>query len=156
MKRKYEIGFIVNPEATEEETKKITDSVLDIIKKTDGVVEKVDEWGRRRLAYPIDKHNEGIYIFINSEMVGSAFFDIERRLKLHEKVMRFIVLRLDDRLRKANRLNKKWKRMEKSRKSGDNREDSGSRPSRGGSSRGSSRSSGGSKPAPRAKDEGGN
>lgn len=124
MKRKYEIGVVINPEATEEEVKKIIDSVAAIIKKHDGSVENIDEWGRRKLAYPIQKHKEGIYVFINCEMLGAAFFEIERRLKLSEKAMRYVILRLDDKLKKANKLTKKWKRMEKmSRKIQESRED---------------------------------
>lgn len=111
--RKYEIGFIINPDATEDDVKKIIDSIVAIIKKADGSIENIDEWGRRKLAYPIEKHHEGIYVFINTDVVGSVFSDLERRLKLSEKVMRFIVLRLDDKLKKANRLTKKWKRLEK-------------------------------------------
>lgn len=127
MNRKYEIGFIVNPEASEEDVKKVVDSVVDIITTAGGTVEKIDEWGRRKFAYPIEKHNEGIYVFIHTEVVGSAFKDIERRLKLNEKVMRFVVLRLDERLKKANRLTKKWKRSEKlSRRNQDERSDSSS------------------------------
>ncbi len=113
MNRKYEIGFIINPEASEEDVKKITDVVVEIIKKSGGIVENVDEWGRRRLAFTIHKHNDGIYTFINAEFEGHVFFEIERRLKLTEKVMRFIILRLDDKLQKANRLTKKWKRVDR-------------------------------------------
>jgi len=113
MKRKYEIGFIINPESSEEEVKKVVDSVADVIKKAGGTIENIDEWGRRPMAYPVEKHIEGIYTFINTELPGSAFFDIERRLKLSEKVMRFLILRLDDKLKKANRLTKKWQKMER-------------------------------------------
>ena len=113
MKRKYEIGFIINPEATEEDVKKVVDNVSQIIKKDKGIVENVDEWGRKKLAYPIKKHSEGIYVFINTEGEGSTYAKVERRLKLSEQVLRFIILRLDDRLRKANRLLKKWHRQEK-------------------------------------------
>lgn len=113
MKRKYEIGFVINPEATEEEVKKIIDSIVVIVKKANGTIENIDEWGRRKLAYTVSKHNEGIYVFINADVVGSVFTEIERRLKLTERIMRFVVLRLDDRLRKANKLIKKWKRMER-------------------------------------------
>ncbi len=113
MKRKYEIGFVINPEASEEEVKKIIDSIVDIIKNAGGNIENVDEWGRRKLAYPVQKHNEGIYVFINANMKGSTFVTIERRLKLTERVMRFIVLRMDDKMKKANRLTRKWKRLSK-------------------------------------------
>ena len=125
MKRKYEIGLIINPEATEEEVRKIIDTIADIIKKAKGSIENIDEWGRRKLAFPIEKHKEGIYVFINTDVVGAAFLNIERRLKLSEKVMRFVILRLDDKLKKANKLTKKWKRMEKiSRKSQEIKEES--------------------------------
>lgn len=113
MKRNYEIAFIINPEATEEDVRKVIDSVVEIVQKAGGSIENVDEWGRRKLAYPIQKHNEGIYTFISTVVGGSVFLDIERRLKLSEKVMRFLVLRLDDKMKKANRLTKKWKRMER-------------------------------------------
>lgn len=113
MNRKYEIGFIINPESSEEEVKKVIDSIVDIIKKKKGTIENIDEWGRKQMAYAIEKHNEGIYTFINCELPGDAFFDIERRLKLSEKVMRFLILRLDDKLKKANRLTKKWQKLDK-------------------------------------------
>jgi small subunit ribosomal protein S6 len=113
MKRKYEIGFLLNPESSDEEVKKIMDSVIGIIEKAKGKVENIDEWGRRKLAYPIQKHNEGIYTFINTEVEGKAMAEVERRLKLSERVIRFIVLRLDDKLKKANRLTKKWRKSEK-------------------------------------------
>jgi small subunit ribosomal protein S6 len=113
MKRKYEIGFLLNPESSDEEVKKIMDSVIGIIEKAKGKVENIDEWGRRKLAYPIQKHNEGIYTFINTEVEGKTMAEIERRLKLSERVIRFIVLRLDDKLKKANRLTKKWRKSEK-------------------------------------------
>jgi small subunit ribosomal protein S6 len=125
MKRKYEIGLIINPEATEEEVRKIIDTIAGIIKKAKGSIENIDEWGRRKLAFPIEKHTEGIYVFINTDVVGAAFLNIERRLKLSEKVMRFVILRLDDKLKKANKLTKKWKRLEKiSRKSQEIKEES--------------------------------
>jgi len=113
MKRKYEIGFMLNPEISEEEVKKISDNFLEIIKKAKGKVENVDEWGRRPLAYPIQKHNEGIYTFVNTEAEGTLVAEIERRLNLNEKVMRFVILRLDDKLKKANKLTKKWQKNER-------------------------------------------
>jgi small subunit ribosomal protein S6 len=113
MNRHYEIGFVIDPEAAEEDVKKVIDSVVEIVKKANANIENVDEWGRRRLAYSIHGHHEGIYTFITVNMKGAVFFEIERRLKLNEKVMRFIINRLDDKMKKANRLTKKWKRMER-------------------------------------------
>ncbi len=113
MKSKYEIGYVLNPEVSDENVKKVSDSILEIIKKAEGEVENVDEWGRKPLAYPIQKHNEGIFTFINTDVDGSVISNIERRLKLSEEVMRFIVLRLDDKLKKANKLTKRWEKAER-------------------------------------------
>jgi len=113
MKRKYEIGFIINADTSEEDVKKIIDGIVQILKKAKDTVENVDEWGRHKLAFPIQKQTEGIYVFINTEGDGSSSIKVEKRLKLDEKVLRFIVLRLDDKLKKANRLTKKWKRLER-------------------------------------------
>ena len=113
MNREYEIGFIINPESSDEEVKKITDNIEDILKKGKATIENIDEWGRKKLAYPIEKHVEGIYFFYKTTAPGDIINSIERRLKLSEKVMRFIILRLDDKLKKTNRLEKKWKRIDK-------------------------------------------
>ena len=115
MHRSYEIGFVVNPEATEEEVKKINDLVVSLVEKDGGKVEKLDEWGRRPLAYAIDEHEEGIYTFVTAAMGGGNVLELEKRIKLNEKVMRYIIVRLDERLRKSNRLVKKWKRHDERR-----------------------------------------
>jgi small subunit ribosomal protein S6 len=113
MTRKYEIGYIFNPEASEEDVKKFSDSLIGVIEKAKGKVENVDEWGRKPLAYPIDKHSEGIYTFINTDVEGSAIAELERRLKLSEKVMRFVIVRMDERLKRANKLTKRWTKLDR-------------------------------------------
>lgn len=113
MNREYEIGLIINPEATEEEAEKIKSSITDILVKGKGTIGNIDDWGRKAFAYPIEKHNEGIYVFIKTLSPGEVIALVERRLKLNEKVMRFIIIRLDDKLKKTNKLEKKWKRIEK-------------------------------------------
>jgi small subunit ribosomal protein S6 len=115
-KRNYDIGFIINPELTEEEIKKVISSMTQMIEENGGVIEKLDEWGRKRLVYPIQKHKEGIYIFINAEFTGNVVEKIERKLKLNEKIIRFIVVRLDDKLKKSNKLVKKWEKADKRKK----------------------------------------
>lgn len=113
---KYEIGFIITPDANEEEVKKIVESVAGTIKKAKGAIANIDEWGRKKMAYPIQKHLEGYYVFIQAEVDGSVIADLERRLKQMEKVLRFITLRLDDKLKKANKLTKRWAKIEQFRK----------------------------------------
>ncbi len=113
MNREYEIGLIINPETAEEEAEKIKTSITDILEKGKGSIENIDDWGRKALAYPIQKHTEGIYVFIKTLSPGDVIAAVERRLKLNEKVMRFIVIRLDDKLKKTNKLEKKWRRIDK-------------------------------------------
>lgn len=113
MNRNYEIGFILNPELDEEEEKKVLNSVLDVIKKNKGKVEKTDEWGKKKLAYPIKKHQDGIYYFLLVHMDSELIKKVETRLRLTEKIMRYITVKLDDQDKKANRLKRQWKRRER-------------------------------------------
>jgi small subunit ribosomal protein S6 len=116
MTSRYEIGFIITPEVNEEEVKKIIESITGTITKAKGVVENLDEWGRKKLAFPIQKNLEGYYVFIQTEVDGSVIATLERRLKQMEKVLRFITLRLDDKLKKSNKLTKRWAKIDKLRK----------------------------------------
>ena len=72
MERKYELGYILNPETTEEDVKKFTESFLEIIKKYECTVEHVDDWGRKRFAYPIKHFDDGFYTFITLTSDGQA------------------------------------------------------------------------------------
>jgi small subunit ribosomal protein S6 len=113
---RYEIGFIVTPDAGEEEVKKVIEAVTSTITKAKGVVENLDEWGRKKLAFPIQKHLEGHYVFVVAEVDGAVVATLERRLKQMEKVLRFITLRLDDKLKKSNKLTKRWAKIDRIRK----------------------------------------
>jgi small subunit ribosomal protein S6 len=108
MTSRYEIGFIVTPEAGEDEVKKITEAITSTITKAKGAVENIDEWGRKKLAFPIQKNQ--------AEVDGSVIATLERRLKQMEKVLRFITLRLDDKLKKSHKLTKRWAKIERIRK----------------------------------------
>lgn len=116
MNSRYEIGFIITPEVNEEEVKKIIESITGTITKAKGVIENLDEWGRKKLAFPIQKNLEGYYVFIQAEVDGSIIATLERRLKQMEKVLRFITLRLDDKLKKSNKLTKRWAKIDRLRK----------------------------------------
>jgi small subunit ribosomal protein S6 len=116
MNSRYEIGFIITPEVNEEEVKKIIESITATIKKANGVIENLDEWGRKKMAFPIKKNLEGYFVFIQTQVDGAIIAELERRLKQMEKVLRFITLRLDDKLKKSNKLTKKWAKIDKLRK----------------------------------------
>ena len=116
MNSRYEIGFIITPEVNEEEVKKIIESITGTITKAKGVIENLDEWGRKKLAFPIQKNLEGYYVFVQTEVDGAVIATLERRLKQMEKVLRFITLRLDDKLKKSNKLTKRWAKIDKLRR----------------------------------------
>ena len=95
MRRDYELGFILNPEVSEEQTGAILERIEKIVKNYDGQVVKVNQWGRRRLAYPIEHHRDGYYVFIDMILTPETVLELDRTLKVSEEVMRHIVKRRD-------------------------------------------------------------
>ena len=95
MSRDYELGFILNPEVSEEQTRAILERIQQIVKNYDGQVVKVNQWGRRRLAYPIEHHRDGYYVFIDMILTPETVFELDRTLKVSEEVMRHLVKRRD-------------------------------------------------------------
>lgn len=89
--KKYESLYVIVPELNEEETKSVIDKFNGIITANGGEVEKVDEWGKRRLAYAINYKTEGYYVLVvfNGEPALPA--ELERNLKNDEKIMRYKV-----------------------------------------------------------------
>jgi len=95
VRRDYELGFILNPEVSEEQTSAILERIEKIVKNYDGQVVKVNQWGRRRLAYPIEHHRDGYYVFIDMMLTPETVLELDRTLKVSEEVMRHIVKRRD-------------------------------------------------------------
>ena len=95
MKRDYELAFIVSPESSEEETRAIMDRVEQLVTNHAGQIVKVSQWGRRRLAYPIERHRDGIYVFIDMILTPESVSELERTLKVSEIVLRHMVKRRD-------------------------------------------------------------
>jgi len=95
VKRDYELAFILSPEASEEETRAIMDRVEQVVTTHEGQLVKVNQWGRRRLAYPIERHRDGIYVFIDMILTPESVSELERTLKVSEIVLRHMVKRRD-------------------------------------------------------------
>jgi len=92
---KYEIGVIFKPTLEEEAVKAELERVQEVITRFGGAIEKVDEWGRRRLAYEINKQTEGIYYFITFSAENTAPAEIESRVRIFENVIRYLIVRLE-------------------------------------------------------------
>ncbi len=91
--RKYELMLILDPEVEERSVAPSLDAFLSVIRNGGGTVEKVDVWGRRRLAYPIQKKTEGIYAVLDLSCEPATVQELDRQLGLNEAVMRTKVMR---------------------------------------------------------------
>lgn len=90
---KYELAVILTPSLDEEAIKAEFNSINEIITRFGGNVENVDDWGKRRLAYEIKKFNEGIYSFITFSSESDSPIEIERRMRIKENVLRYLIVR---------------------------------------------------------------
>ena len=91
--RPYEIMVILDPTLDERTVSPSLETFLNVIRKDGGSVDKVDIWGKRRLAYEIDKHAEGIYAVIDVQAEPASVLELDRQLNLNESVLRTKVLR---------------------------------------------------------------
>lgn len=93
---KYELAVVFNPNLDEAALASEFESVKALIERFEGTVEKVDDWGKRRLAYEIQKVNEGFYNFITFTAPSSAPAEIEQRMRIKEKVLRYLLLSVEE------------------------------------------------------------
>jgi small subunit ribosomal protein S6 len=96
MNRKYELVYVVSPEATEEQVTDLHTQVEGIVQRMGGQIEKTENWGRRKLAYEIGRHKEGTYVLENILGTGELLKEIDRRLKVYDIVIRHLVVRVDE------------------------------------------------------------
>src|SRR5712691_8693029 len=102
--RNYEIMFIVNPNAPEEEIDKINTQLEGIITSGGGKVEKIEKMGKRRLAYDVDKHREGYYVLFVITANGDIIKECERRLRVMDAVIKYITVRTDEEVRRFEKI----------------------------------------------------
>ncbi len=93
--RHYEVMVILAPDLEERTVQPSLDTFLNVVRQDGGTVEKVDIWGRRRLAYEINKNAEGLYAVIDVVCSADAVKELDRQLSLNESVLRTKVLRRD-------------------------------------------------------------
>ena len=93
--RQYETGFILSPGLSEEESIGFIRQMAEVVAQKKGRLVKQDIWGRRRLAFPIKRHNEGLYVFFLYEGPGDVSQELERRFKQSDSVIRFLTIKKD-------------------------------------------------------------
>jgi small subunit ribosomal protein S6 len=92
----YELMVILNPEIDERQVPATLDRFLKVITADGGTIDNVDIWGKRRLAYEIQKKTEGLYAVVAFTATSAATLELDRQLKLNEQVMRTKVLRAEE------------------------------------------------------------
>lgn len=95
--RQYETGFVLSPALSEEETTQFIQQMAEIVAQRKGRMVKQDVWGKRRLAYPIKRHEDGFYVFFTYDGPGDISTEMERRFKQTDSVIRFMTVKKDPR-----------------------------------------------------------
>ena len=108
--RVYEELFIVKPDAPEEEVEAYIEQIRQVISHGQGTVDKVDNWGVRKLAYRISKYNEGRYVLFVFSSSPELVHEVERRMRVTDLVIKFITVRVDE---KQKKIEKRKKQREK-------------------------------------------
>ena len=92
---KYELALVLSTKLDDEAKQAEFNKVTELLARFGGTVEKVDDWGKRRLAYEIKKETEGFYSFITFDAEPAAPAEIESRLRIMENILRYLIIRKD-------------------------------------------------------------
>lgn len=101
--RKYELVYIVSPEATDEQVAALHEQVEGTVQRLNGTLLKTENWGRRKLAYDIAHHKEGVYVLEVIEGGGELMKELDRRLKVADEILRHLIVRVDEEERVVGR-----------------------------------------------------
>jgi len=99
--RTYELLYIVAPTVGEAEVETLTTQIKGYVEEAGGEIEKVEPWGKKRLAYLIGNQRDGNYVLITYKAVSTTVHQVERRMKVTDDVLKFMTVRIDEALRKA-------------------------------------------------------
>jgi small subunit ribosomal protein S6 len=99
--------YIVDPETPAERIEKLNEAVGKVIEKEGGTVVRMDDIGRRQLAYPIEKKTEGHYVLFEIDGSGQEILELERRMRVNDMILRYITIRVDEDRKKAEKLHAK-------------------------------------------------
>ncbi|HSB09574.1 MAG TPA: 30S ribosomal protein S6 [Blastocatellia bacterium] len=102
--RVYEVLFIIAPNIEEGDIDTLVTQLSDVVTGQGATIAKLDRIGRRRLAYPIKKFNEGYYVVFTIEGTGAEIAELERRMRVTDAVVRYLTVRIDEDLKRADKL----------------------------------------------------
>ena len=103
-KRIYEVVFIINPEADDNEVMRLSEAMQKIITSQGGSITKTEVMGRRQLAYEINQKREGTYVLLEVEGTGTEIAELERRMRVNDQILRYMTIRVDEDRRRAKKL----------------------------------------------------
>jgi len=92
----YELGVIVSTKIDEESQKIELDNIQELVSRFGGTIDKIDTWGRRKLAYPIQKQNDGFYSFITFSSESGTPAELESRIRILENILRFMIVKVSE------------------------------------------------------------
>lgn len=113
--RTYEVMYIVDPDTAADKVTKLNEAVGKLIEKEGGSVVRLDDIGRKQLAYPINKKNEGHYVLFEIEGSGQEIAELERRMRVNDMVMRYMTVRVDEDRKTADKIRAKREKRTTSR-----------------------------------------
>lgn len=102
--RQYELVYIASPDATEEDLAELHTQVVTVVERFEGTIERTENWGRRRLAYEINRHREGVYVLEVINGPAAMTSELDRRMRVLDGVMRHLVIRVDEVMAKDERM----------------------------------------------------
>jgi small subunit ribosomal protein S6 len=103
-KRTYELMFIVDPDAGDEDVVKLSEGVQKIITGQGGSITKTEMMGKRQLAYEINHKKDGTYVLLEVEGSGAEIAEVERRMRVNDQILRYMTVRVDEMRRRADKL----------------------------------------------------
>jgi small subunit ribosomal protein S6 len=117
-KRQYEVVFIVDPTADDDEVTRLTDNLKQIATDQGGTVTKTESMGRRKLAYEILHKTEGSFVLLEIEGSGKEIAELERRMRVNDRIIRYITVRVDEDRQRAEKFKAKRARKASKRPGG--------------------------------------
>jgi small subunit ribosomal protein S6 len=103
-KRTYEVVFIIDPDAEDAEVMRLTEAVQKIISDQGGSITKTEMMGKRQLAYEINHKRDGVYVLLEVDGSGAEIAELERRMRVNDRILRYMTVRVDEDRRRAEKL----------------------------------------------------
>jgi small subunit ribosomal protein S6 len=105
--RTYEVMYIVDTDTADDKIEKLNEAVGKLIEKEGGTIIRMDDIGRRRMAYPIKKKTDGYYVLFEIEGSGQEILELERRMRVNDMIVRYVTVRVDEDRKKADKIQAK-------------------------------------------------